>query len=172
MWAAAAAIIAAIIAAGTSMYAASEASKRQSEWYEYNAALARKKAEDTEAAAQANAERQRMENERLRERQRLAFAASGTTMEGSPTDFLADTATLQELDIDTYLHNQRLQAGVYSDQANLDLMGGSNALAAGRNQSGQALLSGVGTAANIYGNYQYRQEQLKLNTKPEYTYGE
>lgn len=59
------------------------------------------------------------------------YGASGVTMDGSPLDVLAESASSAERDRQTVLYKGQLQAAGYEDQAQLDRTSASNALTQG-----------------------------------------
>jgi hypothetical protein len=139
-----------VAAAGVGAYASYQQGQSQKSWNEYNAGIARMKAASEQEAALASAERMRMQNEQLRAKQRLAYGLSGVTLAGTPTDLLADTAAMQELDIDTLLWNANAKSTYSAAGAELlDLQGGA-AGRAGTIGAGVNLLQGMTQVSQQY----------------------
>lgn len=143
----AAATAAAVAATAYSTYQQGQAQKS---WNEYNAAIARMKAETEQQAAQASAERIRMQNEQLRARQRFAYGISGVTPAGTPENLLADTAALQQLDVDTLLWNAGAKSAYSIAESNLMEAQAKTAGRSGTIMAGTSLLSGMTQAAQQY----------------------
>lgn len=158
--AAAIAIGTGIAGTGLSALSSYQQGEQQRQWSEYNAALTRQKAEQNKVLAEANAEKMRISNEELRAKQRFAFGLSGVSMDDTPTDFIANTANKQQLDIATYLYNKELESDAMRSNANIMAMQGDQTETAGKIGAGTSLLSGVSRAASIYGGYKYRTNFL------------
>ena len=143
----AAATAASVALTAVSAYQQGQAAKS---WNEYNANIARMKAETEQQAAQASAERLKLQQEQLRARQRLAFNVSGVTPTGTPENLLADTAALQQLDIDTLLWNAGAKTSYGLAEARLMESQAKSAGTAGTLMAGTSLLTGLSRAAQQY----------------------
>lgn len=95
------------------------------------------------------------------------YGASGVTMDGSPLDVLAESASSAERDKQNILYKGQLQAAGYTDQAQLDSAAASNAAASGYMSAtgilagGGAKIAGMGAAAPAGGaNAKYGMDEL------------
>jgi hypothetical protein len=149
-----------------------------------NASIMENEAARVELEARERAKRMRTENERMLGAQRAAFGKAGVTSEGSPLTIMAESAGLMELAVSDELYKsnmerqgflrkaevERWQTG-YSliDKATADynyatsrframpiLLQGQNEAQALRVNSYGSLISGVGQAASIGSNFNFR----------------
>jgi len=150
-----------------------------------NASIMENEAARVELEARERAKRMRTENERMLGAQRAAFGKAGVTSEGSPLTIMAESAGLMELAVSDELYRanmerqgflrkaevERWQTG-YSliDKATADynyasarframptLLQGQNDAAALRVNSYGSLISGVGQAASIGSNFNFKR---------------
>lgn len=115
---------------------------------EYNAQIANQNA--TIATQQGEAAVQQLGRQQYRQlgAATAAYGASGVTMEGSPTDVLAQSAAEAALDRLTTKYNYQLRALGFQQTAALDEMQAGNARTSG-------ILSAIGTGVKGYGTYSY-----------------
>lgn len=145
------------IAAGAAAYGtleagaqAEKAGKEQKRMADFNADLAVRDAAQKLDVASAEESRHRKAGAAFKAEQRAGYAKAGVTLEGTPMDFLEETAIRLEGDA----LNIR-QAGYvgYQDsmmEAQLQRWAGRTALARGRNQRRASYISAGG---NAYGSY-------------------
>lgn len=119
--------------------AAKKASNYNAQLAEQNAVLARKQAAEEERRFRISAGKRRGAME-------AAYAAAGVTLEGSPSDILAEDLYTSELDALTIREGGEASASAYESQARLDRMYGSAQQTASYYSAASELLSG-GTAA-------------------------
>lgn len=74
------------------------------------------------------------------------YGASGVTLDGSPMDVLANSASVAERDRQNIIYKGQLQAAGYQDQASLDRAAATNSLDQGYMKATGILISG-GTKA-------------------------
>jgi hypothetical protein len=115
--------------------------------HEYNATLRERDA--VVSTNQANVEAERVRRASLQaEGSLLAGAgASGVTLEGSPLDVLAMSASNAKLDEETVLYNGRLKAMGYTSDATLERQAGKVAKQQGYINAASYLVGGAGQAA-------------------------
>lgn len=128
----------------------SEAQSRASA-NKYNAAVAEQNAVQARLQAASSAKIQREQSERLLGAQQAAYGASGITMEGTPLDVLANSATNAERDRQTIMYKGNLQAAGYQDQAQLDRYQATNELNQGYMKATGTLLGGASKAYAMKG---------------------
>lgn len=138
-------------ALGTAISAAGQiqAGKSQSEWSNYNASVARQNAIAAQQSAEYDARRTREAGEKLKSRQRVLYAKSGVSLEGTPTDVMLGTAEDIEMDAMAIIRRGLIGSQQYQSQANLSEMQGSAAQTASYYGAGSSLLTGMGDIAEI-----------------------
>ena len=119
--------------------AAKKASEYNAKLSEQNAVLARRQAAEEERRFRVSARKRRGAIE-------AAYSAAGVTVEGSPTDILAEDMYTSELDALTIREGGEASASAYESQARLDKMYGRAQQTASYYSAASELLSG-GTAA-------------------------
>lgn len=117
----------------------------------YNAQVAEQNRQIAESQGIAASEAQKRDSQRRMGAALAAYGAAGvSTSDGSPTEVLAESARMAELDNLTLKYNYRLKGLGFSNQAELSRANSVNSRTAG-------YLSGFGTAlqggANIAGNF-------------------
>ena len=110
---------------------------------EYNAAIAERNAGIARDQANADAEAQGRFARQKIGAARAAYGASGVTLEGSPIDVLAMSASNAELDRLNILHAGEIKAMGYRDTAQLDRMKGEAAQSKGYGDAASAILTGT-----------------------------
>ncbi len=122
----------------------------------YNALVAEENARAAQAAATAEIQAKRAEDDRLKARQRVAFAASGVQMAGTPSILLEAQAADMELENLMIRHRGTVQANSFMSEAAGWRMQGQAARNAGKNsrivslyQAGSSLLTGASSAATM-----------------------
>lgn len=133
--------------------ATAAAAKANQKFAEAEALVADQNRRNATVTANQAAEDKRRENRRIISSMRASYGASGVSMEGSPLDVLADSATEGELDAQRIEYEGRARArdaslGIMSAQRSSVLSGmeARNARAAGWLGAGNALLSSAGQA--------------------------
>lgn len=141
--------------AGTAFSAINQMQQGQDQrrWYEYNAAVAERDAEEARRIAEYEAAQTRKEGQKLLSVQRARYASSGVTFEGSPLLLMEETAKEIELDALMTERTGEVTAQKYTTEAALSRMKGSGAKTAGYYGAGSTLLTGAGQAATSYGTY-------------------
>lgn len=112
----------------------------------YNAQIATQNATSATDQASAAAEIQQEQSRRAIGSTTAAYGASGITMDGTPLDVLANSASTAERDRQTILYKGQLQAAGYTDQAQLDRASATNALNQGDMKATGVLLAGASKA--------------------------
>ena len=146
------------------------AAKAKADEYEYqakvddnNTKVALWKAQDAKARGQKEEAALRVKVAALKGRQRSALAASGVEVgSGSALDILGDTAALGELDALTIRSNSereayehKVTASNLTANAGMKRMGAKNAIIAGKIGARTSLLSGAGSVASKWYDYNY-----------------
>jgi hypothetical protein len=119
---------------------------------EFNAKVARDEAAQKAAAGRLEADRLRRQRIRLTGSQRVGFAKSGVTTEGTPIDVMIKSAAEEELNANLAQHNFDVSAGQSLSQASLfdfRRKQASRFSRAGNIQAGASLLSGVASAGKF-----------------------
>jgi hypothetical protein len=118
----------------------------------YNAQLRERDASVALDQAGRDAERVRLEGRRAEGSLLAGYGASGVTLEGSPLDVLAMSASQAKLDEETVLYKGRLKASGYSSAAELERFGGTTAEQQGTLNAASYLIGGAGKAGATYAN--------------------
>jgi hypothetical protein len=127
-----------------------QAGKSQEEWNNYNAAVSRQNAIAAMQSAEYDAGMTREAGEKLKARQRVLYAKSGVSLEGSPTDVILGTAEDVEMDAMSIIRKGLIQGQQYESQANLSEMQGEAARTSSYYGAGSSLLTGIGDVASRY----------------------
>lgn len=80
-----------------------------------------------------------------------SYGASGVTLEGSPADSLANSASNAALDAETAQYRAGLKIAGYNAEAALDTAAAGNATTAGYFSASSVLLNGASSALTTYG---------------------
>lgn len=120
----------------------------QSDAANYSAGVARNNAVAAQQQAQQAAEMQKKKSQQMLGATRAAYGASGLTMEGSPLDILASSASDAELDRQNILYQGHVRAAGYENDATMSKMAGDNAMTQSYFSAAGTLLSG---GAKVYG---------------------
>lgn len=161
------AIIMGVVAAAgaaTSAYGSYAAGQAQKSAAKFNAEVANNNATMAVQQANADATKIRDRNRRLAGTQRAALAKSGVNLSGSGEDVMYDSAIQGELDALTTIYKGHVEGVNYHSQASLDTFQGNSAYSAGLFSAGGSLLSGAGSMAQAYGNYQSIKANPKFKT--------
>ena len=137
--------------------AQSAALRSQANAARYNQQVAEMNANAVKASGAYAEQIQREKNQRLIGSQKTGFAKSGVTLEGTPLDVMASTASDQEKDIIAQRYNTDIQAWRYRAQgaqygyeASRDVSMSSGPITAGYIGAGSTLLTGAGRAVAPY----------------------
>lgn len=103
----------------------------QSNAAKYNAQLAGQNAVLATQTAAENERRQRVANTKALGQMRAGYAASGVTLDGSPSDVLDESASNAELDALSIRHGGAVAAMGYENTARLDRYRASSAMTGG-----------------------------------------
>ena len=125
--------------------------EEQQKWSEYNAAIAERDAEAARQSAEYEAGLKRKEKEKTLARQRALYSKAGVTLEGSPLEMMAGTASEYEMDALMIERGGKLESQRYRSEAKLSRMKGSAARRAGYYGAGSTLLTGMGKIGTAYG---------------------
>ena len=127
--------------------------KSQAAGARYNQQVAEMNAQSVERARDYQTQLQREKNQRLLGAQKVGYGKGGVTMEGTPLEVMADTASDQEKDIIAQRYNYdiqswryRSQAGQYGFEADRSTSMATGATTAGYFGAGTTLLTGIGRA--------------------------
>ena len=127
--------------------------KSQAAGARYNQQVAEMNAQSVERARDYQTQLQREKNQRLLGAQKVGYGKGGVTMEGTPLEVMADTASDQEKDIIAQRYNYdiqswryRSQGGQYGFEADRSMSMAGGATTAGYLGAGTTLLTGVGRA--------------------------
>jgi hypothetical protein len=107
---------------------------------QYNANVAQQNAQQVRAQAEEEARRNKAIAKKQIGSMRAGYAASGVTLEGSPLDVLAESASNAELDSLTTRHSGEIRAQSFDSEARLERFRGTNALTSSRISAAGALL--------------------------------
>ena len=118
--------------------------KAQAAAYERQAQMARLQGE-------YQAQRKQEEIDRLTGQQIASVAASGVTLDGSPTNVIASTASTGALDTGALRWNARIQSDDLTYQARLARINGRNAMVGGIVGAAGGLLGDLGKLGSRYG---------------------
>ena len=130
--------------AGTAMSAVGQiqAGQSQSEWNNYNAAVAERDTMAARDTADIEASRKRRETQKLLGKQRALYGKAGVTFEGSPLELMEETAAEGELDAMMIQWEGGQRSQKYVDEATLSRMKGKSAKTASYYGAGSSLLTG------------------------------
>ena len=105
--------------AGTAMtaYGQYKQGQQQGEAMAYNAAVARRQAENLRVAGELEAYRYRVTGERFTARQSVLYAKSGVLLRGSPLEVIEDSMAKIELDADIARYNVSIGAQTLESEA-------------------------------------------------------
>lgn len=148
MWAAIAAIIAAVVTAATTIYASHEQSKAA----DYNAKVADVEAENARNKAAYEEQAHRENLKRILSSQQALYGKAGVDMSGTPLLVMEETAKQGELDALAIRYGGDVAAARARSEANLYKMKSSSAKSTGYMAAGSSLLTGASKAYS-YGNY-------------------
>ncbi len=136
-----------LISAAVGALGAIQEARASSAASEFNAKIADNNAIVSEQNAAAEEKRQRRMAGRQAANSRVAIAASGVRLEGSPLDVLEDQALEAELDALNLRYGGQLQASNYRSQAQLERSAARSARTQGFLSAGTSLLDGAGKFA-------------------------
>ena len=136
---------------GLQVYGQYQAGKAQEEAAEYNAEVARQRAEATRSAMASETSLAHKRARRLKAEQRAAYAKSGALPSaGTPLLVMLEQAGEIEQDIMTQRYNRMLEARGHESQAKMREWEGKQARYASYLQMGSTLLSSVGSMGMQY----------------------
>ncbi len=110
---------------------------------EFNAKIEENAAIKEELEGREQRHRDRIAGKAFRSRQRARIAKSGVTLEGSPLELLAQSATNEQLAISDSLRATGISADISRGRAEIERFGGRTARRAGGIASAGTLLSGA-----------------------------
>jgi hypothetical protein len=119
----------------------------------YNAQLRERDAGVALQQADRDAEQVRLAGRRTEGSLLAGYGASGVTLEGSPLDVLAMSASQAKYDEETVLYKGRLKASGYDTSAVLERFGGQTAMEQGKLNASSYLISGVAQAGGYTAKY-------------------
>lgn len=121
----------------------------QSNADKFNSQVAAQNATVAQQQAQAAAKMQRENALKALGATTAAYGASGVSMEGSPLDVLANSASNAERDRQNILYQGQIRAAGYQDQSQLDSMASSNDLIEGGFKATGTILGGGAKIASL-----------------------
>jgi len=150
-YAAAAAAVVTIIAAGVQAYGQYQQAQQQSAVYKYNAKVATNNAASARNAAAIDEYQIREKNKAVMATQRARYAKANLQLSmGSPMEIMAASARQAELDAQVARYRGELGAVGYETQASLLTAQSKSIRQAGVIAAGSSLLSGAASAAGGY----------------------
>lgn len=155
-WVPVAGLILSVVGTAASAVGQMQAGKSQEEWNKYNAEVSRQNAIAARQSAEYDAERTREAGEKLKARQRVLYAKSGVSLEGSPTDVILGTTEDIEMDAMAIIRRGLIAGQQYESQAALSEMQGSAARTSSYYGAGSSLLTGIGDVASRYKSPTYK----------------
>lgn len=117
----------------------------------YNAQMADQNAVAAQQQAEASAAIQKEQSRKAIGASVAAYGGSGFTVEGTPLDILANSASTAERDRQNILYKGQLQAAGYQSQAELDRASASNAETSGYMSAAGILVGGGAKAWDLSG---------------------
>lgn len=117
--------------------------QQQAQAAEYNAAVARQKAQAAKQAGELEASRIREAGEKLTGSQRAMYAKSGVTFSGSPMEVMIDSATENEMDALITEYNYSVQASQAESEAEIAKWRAKTYKTNSYMRAGQTLLQGA-----------------------------
>ena len=114
---------------------------------EFNAKVAENEAIKEELEGREQRHRDRIAGKRFKARQRSRILKSGVTLEGSPLELLAETATNEQIAISDAKRASGIQQDIFRGTAELERFGGRAARSAGNIAAAGTLLSGASRTA-------------------------
>jgi hypothetical protein len=122
--------------------------KQQEDIYNYNAAVQKNSALEAANKAKMTAEAKRDQGAALIARQRVLYAKSGVTQEGTPTELIIGTAGDVEDDAQTILQKGMYEYSRGMEESELSTMEGKYAAEAGQEGAVGTLLTGLARAGS------------------------
>lgn len=158
-------MIGAGVSAGAAVYTGVQArqqGKAQEDIAEANAQIAETEAAEARQAGIAEAQQFSRRARRLQATQRAAFASSGVTIEGTPTELLLQQAEELEFDRQNILRNAGTRGLSLESRAGVERTIGESAARRGRSALTGSLLGAGGTLASGFGTAKLRADRLDL----------
>jgi hypothetical protein len=118
----------------------------------YNSKVAANNAKAAMDQANLDAARQRQHAAQVFGNIRASYGASGVTMEGSPLDVLAASATQAELDNQIILYGGKVRSAAFMGESSLESSRASNAETSGYMNAASSLLLGGARTYDAFGN--------------------
>lgn len=116
----------------------------------FNASMASQSAVAVQQQADQDVELLRRRAQQTIGKMAATYGASGVTLEGSPTDALANSASNAALDAQTVEYKAGIKIAGYGDINALDRLHASNAMTAGMFASASDVITGAGSAISTY----------------------
>ena len=138
-----------IVGTAVSAYGQYQAGKAQKAAYDYNAQIEERNAQIARDQAAYDAKQQEKRTRQISASQRVAYAAGGFTMAGTPLDTLRQSATEGEMDRMAILYGGDVEAANRESHAELARMQGTAAKTAGTYAAAGTAIGGFGSAAGV-----------------------
>jgi hypothetical protein len=135
----------------TNVIGAITSAQHQASADKYNASIAEQNSVAAQQQAAASAVIQQEHAKKQIGATIAGYGASSVTMDGSPLDVLAESASSAERDKQTILYKGQLQAAGYQDQAALDRSEATNSLSSGYMKATGILMSAGAKAWDMSG---------------------
>lgn len=123
---------------------------QQAQAAEYNAAVARQKAQAARKAGKLEADRIRKQRERLTGRQKALYAKAGVTFSGSPMEVMIDSATNYEMDALITEYNYEVEARQSESQAQISNWRAKTYRSNSWKRAGATLLQGASSSSGLF----------------------
>lgn len=146
-----AAVTAAVAGIGLQAYGQWKQGQAMGEAEAYNAAVARRQAENLRRSGELEAYRRRRSGERLTSRQTALYAKAGVLLRGSPLEVIEDAMSEIELDAEIAKYNISIGAGALESEARQKERLGRYYRQAGYVGAGATILTEGSRLASIYG---------------------
>jgi hypothetical protein len=137
-----------VIGAGVTAASQISAGKTQKEYQDYNAAVQRQQALQTEHTAEVAAERKKVEGEQLMAKQYALYAQAGVGTSGTPTEVMIGTAGEVAEDAQLIMQKGEFAYQQGMESANISEAEGAAAERGSYGQAGGILLTGLSKTAS------------------------
>jgi hypothetical protein len=137
-----------IVGTAVTAYGQYQAGQDKKAALDYNAQIEERNAQVRLEKAEYDANQKDKRTRAVIASQRVAFAAGGFTVAGTPLDTLRDTATQGEMDRMAIMYGGEMDAENSRNQATLNRMEGKAASKAGKFAAAGTVLSGAGSATS------------------------
>ena len=137
-----------LIGSGVSVAAQISSGQTQKEYQDYNAAVQRQSALESEHTAEVTAERKKVEGEQLIAKQHVLYAQAGVGTSGTPTEVMIGTAGDVAEDAQLIMQKGEFAYQQGMESANISEIEGESAERGSYGQAGGILLTGLSKTAS------------------------